>query len=100
MPTEEQQNDLDGVLNQLERSPEPAQSPPAADAEYLSPTVALLEERRRPKPSPVCAACPNSLWFATAEHLKCYCRLMHAVTWNSEEPKPIATCDGILLSSD
>lgn len=100
MPTEERDNDLDSVLNQLERSAEPSQSPSMADAEYQSPTVAQLEEHRRPKPSPVCAACPSSLWFATPEHLKCYCRVMQVVTWSNEEPKAIVACDGILLSQD
>lgn len=98
MPTDGHDSDLNSVLDQLERSQDPEQAPSPIDAEYQSPTVATLEEPRRPKPSPVCAACPNSLWFATAEHLKCYCRLMHAVTWSSDEPKPITTCDGILLS--
>jgi hypothetical protein len=42
-----------------------------------------------------------SLWFASADHLRCFCRLMHVVTWNSEEPSsPIAACDGILLSGE
>ena len=97
MPTEEHENDLDSVLYRLEGSHEPTESSSTADAEYQSPTIALLQERRRPKPSPVCAACPNSLWFASPDHLKCYCRLMHAVTWTSEEPKPIVACDGIVL---
>lgn len=100
MPSNERENDLDSVLSQLERLPEPAQSPSPADAEYQSPTVAQIEERRRPKPSPLCAACPNSQWFATAEHLKCYCRLMHVITWSNEEPKAIVACDGILFSQE
>jgi hypothetical protein len=99
MPNKEHESDLESVLNQLEGSREPEQS--SGDVgEYLSPTVAQLDTSRRPNPSSLCATCPNSLWFATADHLKCYCRLMHVVTWSSEEPKPIVACDGLVLSTE
>jgi hypothetical protein len=99
MANDEHEN-LDTVLDRLER-PVDQTSELADRAEYESPTVAGLELGRRPKPSPICASCPHSLWFASAEDLRCFCRLMHVVTWNSEESsRPIATCDGILLSSE
>ena len=44
-------------------------SPPAPSAEYESPTLVGLEPGRRPKPSPICAVCPHSLWSASADHL-------------------------------
>jgi hypothetical protein len=99
MANDEHEN-LDTVLDRLERPGD--QTPERPDrAEYESPTVAGLAPGRRPKPSPICATCPHSLWFASAEHLRCFCRLMHVVTWNSEEPNsPIAECDGILLSGE
>ena len=97
MANDEHEN-LDTVLDRLERPNDPLAGLPEP-AEYKSPTVAGLAPRRRPEPSPICATCPHSLWFASTEHLRCFCRLMHVVTWNSEEPSsPIAACDGILVS--
>jgi hypothetical protein len=84
--------------DQLECPNDQAPDPPGR-AECESPTVSGLELGRRPKPLPICAACPHSLWFASAKHLRCFCRLMHVVTWNSEQPSsPIAACDGIMVS--
>lgn len=31
-----------------------------------------------------------------AKKLQCYCRLMHAVTWSSQDPEPTQSCDGLL----
>ena len=96
----DEHEDLDTVLDRLQRSDDPGLRP-AEPAEYASPTVVRLEPGRRPKPSPICATCPHSLWFASTDHLRCFCRLMHIVTWNSEEPSSaISACDGILLSGE
>jgi hypothetical protein len=100
MAANDEHENLDTVLDRLERPDDQAHELPHR-AEYESPTVASLEPGRRPKLLPICASCPHSLWFASAEHLRCFCRLMHVVTWNSEEPSsPIAACDGILLSGE
>lgn len=97
MANDEHEN-LNTVMDRLERPEQPASELPHR-AEYESPTVAGLEAGRRPNPSPICTACPHSLWFASADHLRCFCRVMHVVTWNSEEPNsPIAACDGILVA--
>ena len=97
-------NDIENLLSQLARSPQHSEehAVPAGTGRQLeeSPTLSALDEKRRPDPMPVCGTCPHSTWFASASHLKCYCRAMHAVTWNSEEPIPILSCDGILLSSE
>jgi hypothetical protein len=99
--SESEREPLDGVLDQLEHElPESQQGAVATAGAYESPTLTSLEPKRRPDPKPVCETCPQSMWFASAAHLKCYCRVMHAVTWNSEEPLPILSCDGILLSSE
>ena len=62
----------------------------------LSPALLQVRPERRPSPMPVCAACPKSVWWATAKKLECYCQLMHARTWTSEDPEPIESCDGFL----
>lgn len=66
----------------------------------LSPVLVQIRPGRRPSPMPVCGACPKSVWWATAKKLECYCRLMHARTWTSEDPEPIETCDGFLTRED
>ncbi len=100
--TDQDPNDLHRMLDEIERPSQPVADTPAPrpGPEYQSPTVATLDAKRLPNPTPVCEACPHSMWFASATHLKCYCRAMHAVTWNSEEPTPILSRDGILLSSE
>lgn len=85
---------LEQVLDQLENQGDG--TPPKA-AEIYSPVLTSLPKDRRPDPLPVCAACPSSMWFASTEGLKGYCRVMHSLTWTSEEPEPIVACDGITL---
>jgi hypothetical protein len=94
-------NDIENLLSQLARSPQQSEehAVAAGTARQLeeSPTLSALGEKRRPDPMPVCGACPHSMWFASAQELKCYCRKMHVVTWNNDEPIAITACDGILL---
>lgn len=96
-------NDLERVLEKLEQPSRPGENIPTsapAGLECQSPTVAALDLKRRPNPTPVCETCPHSMWFASAAHLKCYCRVMHVVTWNSDDPVPILSCDGILINPE
>ena len=65
-----------------------------------SPTLAALDDTRRPKAVTVCERCPNSVWFASPEEVKCYCRVMYLVTWSSKEPNQILLCDGEHLGGD
>ena len=64
---------------------------------YASPTLQRLEASRRPKPSTVCEACPGSVWFTSPAGVKCYCRVMHLVTWSTEEPNELTHCDGEVM---
>jgi len=48
----------------------------------------------------VCARCPNSMWFGSAKEQKCFCRVMHAVTWSVEEKYQITHCDGEILRGE
>ena len=94
---------LEQALESLERAPPPrpaAQAPDTGAAPTPSPTLAALESIRRPQPGTVCESCPNSVWFASAVELKCYCRVMYLITWSSKEPQQISACDGMLLGGE
>lgn len=80
---------LEQALESLERAPPLRPASPAPDPGEVptsSPTLAGLEAIRRPQPGTVCESCPNSVWFASAVELKCYCRVMYLVTWSSNLP--------------
>lgn len=62
-----------------------------------SPTLAILDHARRPKIKTACEACPNSLWFSSPEEVKCFCRIMHMISWSAKEPNLITQCDGQFL---
>ena len=94
---------LERALESLERAPSPRPASPAPDtgaAPTPSPTLAALEAIRRPQPGTVCESCPNSVWFASAVELKCYCRVMYLVTWSSKEPQQISACDGMFMGGE
>ena len=65
-----------------------------------SPTLAALDESRRPKAKTVCEDCPNSVWFSSGAEVKCYCRVMFLVTWSNKEPNQLTACDGIFLGQE
>jgi hypothetical protein len=94
------------MLEQPEPEPEPdSQAEPSMpDEPYqdtpVSPTLAELDESRRPKAKTVCEDCPNSVWFASPAEVKCYCRVMFLITWSSKEPNQITGCDGIFLGQE
>ena len=72
---------------------------PISPALSRGPTLTALGPSRLPKVSTVCETCPLSLWFASAKTLRCYCRLMFTVTWDSAAPLPLTHCDGPHLSA-
>jgi hypothetical protein len=37
------------------------------------------------------------MWFGSAKEQKCFCRIMHAVTWSGEEQNKITHCDGFFF---
>lgn len=65
-----------------------------------SPTLAELDESRRPIEKTVCENCPHAVWFASPAEVKCYCRVMFLVTWSSQEPQQLTQCDGQYLGQD
>ena len=84
--------------SEASRPNEPA--PPPAAVGFQSPTLLSLEPDRRPSPAPACAECPRSLWFSSVKEVKAYCRVMHAITWSSEDPHPIEQCDGVMMDEE
>ena len=67
---------------------EQAAAPPPRE---LRPVVRGLLPAHRP--STVCAACPQSLWFKSAVELRCYCRSMNLLVWSATEPNALLDCD-------
>lgn len=65
-----------------------------------SPTLSALDENRRPSQKTVCERCPHSVWFASPEEVKCYCRVMYLVSWSTKEQNQIINCDGEFLGKE
>lgn len=61
---------------------------------YVSPTIRQLPKNLKPKISTLCEVCPASVWFATEKGAKCFCRVMHLVTWSADDPNALTHCDG------
>jgi len=98
-------NELDELLSRLSSPLVSASGPSPVEAEstdaQLGPTLMSLLPERRPHPLPACAVCPRSMWLASTGSLKCFCRVMHAISWTAEEPQQsILLCDGILLGNE
>ena len=65
-----------------------------AQPPHQSPTLAAIDESRRPLPEVACGACPMSTWFLAGQELQCYCRSMFLITWKTSQPGNITLCDG------
>lgn len=63
-------------------------------------TLSQVDAKRRPSPSTVCEICPASVWMASPREVKCYCRIMHLITWSTTEPHALTHCDGIALAEE
>ena len=66
------------------------------ERQNVSPTLRALDKSLET----ACAVCPNSLWYGTAKKVECFCRLMHAVTWNADSKQSITHCDGLFVEED
>lgn len=99
-------DDLDAAMASSEaKDKSAAQSAPPAPSEPEAPaigsvTLAQLPKARRPNPSTVCEVCPASVWFASPKEVKCFCRVMHLITWSTAEPNELTNCDGLALASE
>src|SRR5476651_336349 len=63
-------------------------------------TLSRLDKKRRPNPSTVCEICPASVWLASPKEVKCFCRIMHVISWSTDEPNQLTDCDGLLIASE
>ena len=98
-------DDLDAAMASSEAKDKSAAPAPSAPQPEEAPaigsaTLAQLPKARRPNPSTVCEACPASVWFATPKEVKCFCRVMHLITWSTAEPGEMTHCDGLALASE
>ena len=98
--TEEEQLAL--LMGQLEQSVEEAPEPEFDEdqGKPISPVLEGLDPSRRPCPGTVCESCPNSVWLASLEEVKCYCRVMFLVTCSTKEPNMLIACDGMFLGQE
>jgi len=69
----------------------PNQSPQSS-----SPTLLTLNK----SVPTVCARCSNSMWFGSEKVTKCFCRVMHALTWSGDGKDVVTHCDGIFLGAE
>lgn len=109
-PTVEQQQQAEPETASEEADSQPAPAAPQQAVEMTpemeaalsstSPTLGALEENRRPSQKTVCERCPHSVWFASPEEVKCFCRVMHLVSWSTKEPNQITNCDGEFLGQE
>ena len=53
-----------------------------------------IEENIKPKAEEklVCDGCPNALAFALKDEVRFYCKIMHTITWTSNERTAIVVC--------
>lgn len=84
------QENMEPAVPQLFQAPEGS----------ISPTLEALELNRRPRVPTVCETCTNSVWFSSPEEVKCYCRVMYLIVWESSKPNVITGCDGMFIQQE
>ena len=87
-------SEADEINNLIASLDEPLPEEVKIEEPPHSSTLAALDESRRPSPEVACGTCPNSVWFASPDEVKCYCRVMFLVSWSTKEPNTITHCDG------
>lgn len=102
MHNESAEEMLDASLNEFQSmgGEEESFTMPSEPEGAISPTLAALDENRRPVLKTVCESCPNSVWFSSPQEVKCYCRVMYLITWSTKEPNQMTNCDGMFLGQD
>ena len=53
------------------------------------------------EPFPQCTNCPNAMWFLMDKMmLRCWCKVMNMVSWDSQNRNPLPLCDGIYQTDE
>lgn len=72
---------------------------------YISPVITLLkkfqgksladgvEPIRLPDENFICQKCPKAMWHASADNLKCYCKVMMTMQWTTADRSEDIFCD-------
>ena len=94
----QQEASQEGVMTPVQGEVE--QPNQMANEDIVSPTLRDLDASRRPQQKTVCEQCPNSVWFASPEEVKCYCRVMFLTSWSTKQPNVLINCDGIWLGQE
>ena len=72
----------------------PSLTPSESPVPYASLTLSRLPPARLPEPTS-CKNCHASLWHATAEDVRCFCRAMRLISYSSASPELLTDCDGL-----
>ncbi|STX57429.1 TraI protein [Legionella israelensis] len=92
------QDQIDKAIEEeLQEAMRLLEQPPEIEREVHSPTLSALDKGRQPKITTACETCPNAIWFSSPEEVKCYCRIMHMITWSGKDSNLITMCDGKFL---
>lgn len=85
------------IEEELQEAPRLLEQPLEREWVVQSPTLSALDKARQPKITTACETCPNAIWFSSPEEVKCYCRIMHLITWSGKDSNLITMCDGKFL---
>lgn len=66
--------------------------PEQVNKDYTDPVVMSLAGEHRPQPALVCQHCPGACFFTTHNQLKCFCKHMNMLSWQTSSPIPITSC--------
>ena len=92
------QDHTDKVIEEeLQEAMRLLEQPLEIEGAVQSPTLSALDKARQPKITTACETCPNAIWFSSPEEVKCYCRIMHMITWSGKDSNLITMCDGKFL---
>ena len=85
------------IEEELQEAMRLLEQPQETEEVMQSPTLSALDRARQPKITTACENCPNAIWFSSPEEVKCYCRIMHMISWSGKDSNLITMCDGKFL---
>ena len=66
---------------------------------YQSPTLTLLQVKL--PQSTICQECPKAMWIKNQRNIKCFCQVMHSITYQDDQIQPtmiIENCDQQIIA--